>query len=92
MVVVIIHYPPIKQGKDEEFREWFAWSNQEFSSYKGFISRRLLKPINGGNYVGIVEHESSETFTVCIIVLYMTKSVSESHSCLTVILLPNSMR
>lgn len=31
MFIVIISFPPIKAGKDEEFREWFAWSNKEFS-------------------------------------------------------------
>ncbi len=29
MFVNIIHFPPVKAGKDAEFREWFAWSNQE---------------------------------------------------------------
>jgi heme-degrading monooxygenase HmoA len=62
MFVVIIQYPPMKQGKDEEFREWFAWSNKEFAAHKGFISRWLLKPIRAGNYAAIVEHESRETF------------------------------
>jgi hypothetical protein len=33
MFVVIISFPPIKPGKDNEFREWFAWSNKEFSNY-----------------------------------------------------------
>jgi heme-degrading monooxygenase HmoA len=62
MFVVIINFPTIKEGKDGEFREWFEWSNKEFQKYKGFISRRLLKPIKQGNYAGIVEHESPETF------------------------------
>ena len=62
MFVNIIHFPPIKEGKDTEFREWFAWSNQEYAKHKGFISRRLLKPREGGNYVAFVEHESYETF------------------------------
>ena len=62
MFVVVISFPPIKEGKDAEFREWFAWTNKEFSDYKGLISRRLLKPMKGGNYVAIVEHESHETF------------------------------
>lgn len=62
MFVVIINFPRITEGKDAEFREWFAWSNKEFVNYKGFISRRLLKPIKSGNYAAIVEHESRETF------------------------------
>jgi heme-degrading monooxygenase HmoA len=64
MFAVIISFPPIKSGKDEEFREWFAWSNKEFAKQKGFISRRLLKPLKGGNYAAVVEHQSQETFMV----------------------------
>ena len=45
MFVALISFPPIKAGKDAEFREWFASTNQEFSKSKGFIGRRLLKPI-----------------------------------------------
>ncbi len=62
MFVNIVHFPPVKAGKDEEFRNWFAWSNKEFAKHKGFIGRRLLKPREGGNYAAIVEHESYETF------------------------------
>ncbi len=62
MFVNIVHFPPIKEGKDAEFREWFARSNEQFARHKGFISRKLLKPQKGGNYAAIVEHESYETF------------------------------
>lgn len=62
MFVNIIEFPPVKEGKDGEFREWFEWSNKVYASFKGFISRRLLKPTEEGNYVGLVEHESEETF------------------------------
>jgi heme-degrading monooxygenase HmoA len=62
MFIVIINFPPIKEGEDAQFREWFAWSNTEFAHYEGFINRRLLKPTGGGNYAAIVEHESQETF------------------------------
>jgi len=62
MFVVIINFPPIKAGKDAEFRDWFTWSNKEFAKHKGFIRRRLLKPVKGGNYAAVVEHESDKTF------------------------------
>jgi len=62
MLVNIVFFPPIKEGKDEDFRKWFAWSNGEFAKQKGFIGRRLLMPREGGNYAAIVEHESNETF------------------------------
>jgi heme-degrading monooxygenase HmoA len=64
MFINIIQFPTIKPGKDAEFREWFAWSNDEYAKHKGFLSRRLSKPREGGNYVGLVEHESYETFMV----------------------------
>jgi heme-degrading monooxygenase HmoA len=62
MFVNIVHFPPIKDGKDAEFREWFAWSSEEFGKHTGFIRRMLLKPLEAGNYAAIVEHESRETF------------------------------
>ncbi len=62
MFVVVINFPPIKEGKDAAFREWFASTNREFARYKGLIGRRLLKPVEGGTYAAIVEHESRETF------------------------------
>lgn len=62
MFVNIIYFPPIKAGEDARFREWFAWSNEQYARHKGFISRRLLKPREGGNYAAMVEHESYETF------------------------------
>ena len=62
MFVNIVQFPPIAAGKDAEFREWFAWSNAEFAKHRGFISRRLLKPRDSGNYAAVVEHESYETF------------------------------
>lgn len=62
MFVVIINFPPIKEGKDVAFREWFTETNKEFGNFKGFIGRRLLKPEDVGNYAAIVEHESRESF------------------------------
>jgi heme-degrading monooxygenase HmoA len=62
MFVVIISFPPIKAGKDAEFREWFASSNEQFSTFKGFIGRRLLKPLGEGNYAAIVEFENRDAF------------------------------
>ena len=62
MFVNIIQFPPVTAGKDDQFRDWFAWSNELYTKHEGFISRRLLKPLDSGNYVGIVEHDSYETF------------------------------
>jgi len=62
MFAAFIKFPPIKPGKDEEFKEWFVWSNREFTQLKGFIRRRLLRPREGGNYAAFVEFESHEAF------------------------------
>lgn len=62
MFVVIISFPPINDGKDADFRKWFASSGQAFSNFEGFISRRLLKPVEGGNYAAIVEFENQAAF------------------------------
>ncbi len=63
MFVNIIEFPPIKKGKDEEFRKWFEWTNTVYEKLDGFISRCLLKPTKGKKrYAAIVEHESEKTF------------------------------
>ncbi len=62
MFINIINFPPVKAGKDDEFQDWFSWSNEQYATHKGYISRKLLKPREGGNYVGVVEHESYDTF------------------------------
>jgi heme-degrading monooxygenase HmoA len=62
MFVVIINFPPIKEGKDAEFREWFAWSNEVFAKQGGLVKRRLLKPLKEGNYAAVVEHDSYASF------------------------------
>lgn len=62
MFVVIISFPPVKEGKDQQFREWFAASNRKFSAFEGFLSRKLLKPSQGGNYAAVVEFENQAAF------------------------------
>jgi heme-degrading monooxygenase HmoA len=61
-VYVIISFPPIKEGKDAEFQKWFASSNQAFAGFEGFISRKLLRPLEGGNYAAIVEFDNYASF------------------------------
>lgn len=75
MFVNIMHFPPIKAGKDVEFREWFVWSNQQYAKQTGFVSRRLLKPRKEGNYVALVEHESFETFMA----MHTSTTQTEAH-------------
>lgn len=62
MFIVIINFPPIKEGRDADFQEWFATSGEVFSNFNGLISRRLLKPTNSGNYAAIVEFNDQSAF------------------------------
>ncbi len=56
----------LKEGADDDFKEWFAESTKALSGFSGFISRRLLSPADtsgaSGSYRIVVEHESKETF------------------------------
>ena len=61
MLVVIVDFS-IKEGKEAEFLDWFAWSNEEFAKFKGFIRRRLLKPKEEGNYKAVIEFENLADF------------------------------
>lgn len=62
MFVVVISFPPIRTGKEAEFQDWFSQSNKEFSTFGGFVGRRLLKPLGKGNYAAIVEFENQDAF------------------------------
>lgn len=62
MFVVIVSFPPIKEGKETEFLEWFASSNKTFSGFAGFVRRRLIYPVEGGTYAAIVEFETEIAF------------------------------
>lgn len=75
MFVNIVQFPEVKPGKDQEFREWFAWSNGEYAKHKGFVRRRLLKPRGAGNYLAIVEHDSYETFMA----MHTSPTQAEAH-------------
>lgn len=61
MLVAIAQFP-VKQDKESEFLDWFAWSNTEFAKFKGFVRRRLLKPKGNGNYTAIIEFETLQDF------------------------------
>jgi len=62
MLLIVVNFPPIKEGKEGEFLDWFIWSSRELGRFEGFINRRLLKPVEGGTYVAVVEYESREAF------------------------------
>jgi quercetin dioxygenase-like cupin family protein/heme-degrading monooxygenase HmoA len=61
--VNFVDFAPVKPGKQEAFLDWFRRSSEVFARHRGFISRTLLAPIEGGSrYAALIEHESQETF------------------------------
>jgi len=57
-----LRFPRSRKARRPRSEEWFAWSNQQFANFEGFISRKLLKPLEGGNYAGVAEFESQAAF------------------------------
>jgi hypothetical protein len=43
--VNVVEFPPVVDGRDAQFREWFEWSNGVYAAFAGFVSRRLLEDI-----------------------------------------------
>ncbi len=52
----------LRDGIEDDFKEWFSESNRILSKFPGFISRRLLQSSNNNSYRVIVEHETRESF------------------------------
>ena len=51
----------LKDGTEEDFKQWFSESNKVLSNFPGFVSRKFLKS-SDGTYRIVVEHESKDTF------------------------------
>ena len=62
MMINIVQFPNIKDGKDSRIPAMVRGFNRAYAKHPGFIRRMLLQPREGGNYVAVVEHESHETF------------------------------
>jgi len=58
---VMIAEVQLKEGVEDDFKNWFSESNKVLSNFPGFVSRRFLKSADGSCRI-IVEHESKETF------------------------------
>lgn len=61
MFVAVVRFPAVPADRDADFREWFAWSNDQLRDAAGLAGRRLLQG-GDGSYVALVEHESKDTF------------------------------
>lgn len=51
----------LKDGVEDDFKNWFTESNKVLCDFPGFVSRKFLKS-SDGTYRILVEHESKETF------------------------------
>lgn len=61
MLIALVRFPKVPSDHDDEFRDWFAWSNQRLADAEGLRNRRLLRATDG-EYGALVEHESAATF------------------------------
>ena len=73
--VAIARFPDIPTEREEEFREWFAWSNDQLREIDGLKGRRLLRSPDG-TYTALVEHKSAETFAA----MHSTEVASKVHA------------
>ena len=55
----------LRDGIEDDFKEWFSESNRILSKFPGFISRRLLQSSNNNSYRVIVEHETRNPLSKC---------------------------
>jgi len=61
MHIAIARFPTVPADRDKDFRDWFAWSNDQLRETEGLKARRLLRAPDG-SYTALVEHESADTF------------------------------
>jgi len=61
MHVAIARFPAVPAERDNDFRDWFTWSNDQLRGTEGLKTRRLLRAPDG-TYTALVEHESAATF------------------------------
>lgn len=74
MHIAIARFPPVPAARDKDFRDWFAWSNDQLRETAGLRARRLLRAPDG-SYTALVEHESAEAFAA----MHSAEPISEIH-------------
>ena len=65
MHIAIARFPAVPPEHDRDFRDWFAWSNDQFREMAGLRSRRLLRAPDG-SYTALVEHDSAGAFAAML--------------------------
>lgn len=61
MHIAIARFPAVPAERDNNFRDWFTWSNDQLRGTEGLKTRRLLCAPDG-SYTALVEHENAATF------------------------------
>ena len=65
MHIAIARFPAVPPEHDRHFRDWFAWSNDQFREMGGLRGRRLLRAPDG-SYTALVEHDSAGAFAAML--------------------------
>jgi hypothetical protein len=59
--IAIARFPAVPAERDKDFRDWFAWSNDQLRATVGLRGRRLLRAPDG-SYTALMEHDSASSF------------------------------
>ena len=65
MHIAIARFPAVPAEHDKDFRDWFAWSNDQLRGMVGLRGRRLLRAPDG-SYTALVEHDSAAAFAAML--------------------------
>lgn len=65
MHIAIARFPAVPAEHDKDFRDWFAWSNDQLRGMAGLRGRRLLRAPDG-SYTALVEHDSASAFAAML--------------------------
>jgi len=65
MHIAIARFPAVPAERDRDFRDWFAWSNDQLRGMGGLRGRRLLRAPDG-SYTALVEHDSAAAFAAML--------------------------
>lgn len=58
MHIATARFPTVPAELDKDFRDWFAWSNDQLRGTAGLKARRLVCAPDG-SYTVLVEHEGA---------------------------------
>ena len=65
MHIAIARFPAVPVERDKDFRDWFAWSNDQLRGMVGLRGRRLLRAPDG-SYTALLEHDSAAAYATML--------------------------